>query len=184
MEENIYPSSSLSSPQWYAMRAYKREKQAEEALSGDQGMKHFIAKHYAVRAYHGVKSKRLVPVIPSLVFVHSTREDIVRFKKTYNYLQFMKHDRGSSGDYIIVPNKQMDDFIRVVSLQMESTTVYSPDEIDIQKGTPVRVHGGPLDGVTGVFMQVRGKRNRRLVITLDGLLSLSVEVHPNLIEIL
>ena len=50
------------------MRAYKSEKRAEEKLKGKDGLEYFIPKYYAVRVYHGVKSKRLVPVIPNLVF--------------------------------------------------------------------------------------------------------------------
>lgn len=66
---------------WFVMRAYKCEGKAEERLSGDDGLEHFIPKHYAVRVYHGVKSRRLVPVIPSLVFVRASRRQLIRFKK-------------------------------------------------------------------------------------------------------
>ena len=54
---------------WFVMRAYKNEKMAEDRLKDKEyGLEYFIPKHYAVRIYHGVKSTRLVPVIPSLVF--------------------------------------------------------------------------------------------------------------------
>lgn len=62
---------------WFVMRAYKNGKEAEEKLSGKDGLEYFIPKHYAVRTYHGVKSKRLVPVIPDLVFVHASRLQIL-----------------------------------------------------------------------------------------------------------
>lgn len=61
------------------MSAYKNEKKAEEMLKGKDGLEYFIPKHYAVRVYHGVKSKRLVPVIPNLVFVHASRKQITDF---------------------------------------------------------------------------------------------------------
>ena len=68
---------------WFVMRAYKSEKRAEEKLKGRDGLEYFIPKCYAVRVYHGVKSKRLVPVIPNLVFVHASRTQITDFKKRY-----------------------------------------------------------------------------------------------------
>ena len=62
---------------WFVMRAYKNEKMAEDRLKDKEyGLEYFIPKHYAVRIYHGVKSTRLVPVIPSLVFVHASHSQL------------------------------------------------------------------------------------------------------------
>ena len=66
-------TEELTTARWFVMRAYKSEKRAEEKLKGKDGLEYFIPKYYAVRVYHGVKSKRLVPVIPNLVFVHASR---------------------------------------------------------------------------------------------------------------
>ena len=41
-----------------------------------------------------------------------------------------------------------------------------------------------LDGVKGVFMRVKGKRNRRVVVMLEGIMGISAEVHPDLIEVI
>lgn len=57
-------------------------------------------------------------------------------------------------------------------------------ELDLQKGSRVRIHGGKLNGVTGVFMQVQGKRNRRVVVLLEGVMAVAAEVHPDLIEVI
>ena len=62
-------TEEVTTARWFVMRAYKSEKRAEEKLKGKDGLEYFIPKCYAVRVYHGVKSKRLVPVIPNLVFV-------------------------------------------------------------------------------------------------------------------
>ncbi len=169
---------------WYVMRAYKSEKKAEETLSGDEGLEYFIPKQVAVRVYHGVKSKRLVPVIPSLIFVRASQEQIVEFKKQHNFLQFIIWNKLSGQEYLVVPDKQMEDFIRVASVNEETTSYYMPEEINIEKGTRVMIHGGQLDGVTGTFMQVKGKRNRRLVVMLEGLIAVAAEVHPDLVEVL
>jgi len=36
----------------------------------------------------------------------------------------------------------------------------------------------------GVFMQVQGKRNRRVVVLLEGVMAVAAEVHPDLIEVI
>ncbi len=180
----MYPSNVPEQAAWFVMRAYKSEKRAEEALSGEGGLKYFIPKHYVMRVYHGVKSRRLVPVIPSLVFVYATREQLVDFKKRNNYLQFVMWEKRSGLEYLTVPEDQMDSFIKVSSLQEAGTVYLNPDEVDLSKGTRVLIHGGRFDGVTGTFMQVKGKRNRRIVVLLDSVLAVAAEVDPELLEIL
>ncbi len=176
--------NDASRPQWYVMRAYKSEARAEELLAAESGLEFFIPKHYVIRIYHGNKHRKLVPVIPSLVFVHASREKILAFKNRNNFLQFVIWDRNTGNDYLIVPDTQMEDFIKVASNPDEGNLFFRPEEIDLRKGTRVRIHGGRFDGVTGTFMQVKGKRNRRLVVMLDGIMAVAAEVAPDLVEVL
>ena len=48
----------------------------------------------------------------------------------------------------------------------------------------VCIHGGKFDKVKGMFVRVQGKRNRRVVVLLEGVMAVSAEVHPDLIEVL
>lgn len=177
-------AKEMTEIRWFVMRAYKSENKAEDILKGKDGLKYFIPKCYAVRVYHGVKSKRLVPVIPSLIFIHASRTQILDFKKLHDFLQFVMWEKSTGQEYIIIPDKQMDSFIKVASLNEENTIYYKPDEINLQKGTHVRIHGGKLDGVEGVFMRVRGKRNRRVVVMLERVMAVTAEVHPDLVEVI
>ncbi len=117
---------------WFVMRAYKNEKMAEDRLKDKEyGLEYFIPKHYAVKTYHGMKSTRLVPVIPSLVFVHASHSQITEFKKRYNFLQFAMWKKSTGMEYITVPDDQMDSFIQIASLYEKDTAYYKPDEIDV-----------------------------------------------------
>ena len=205
-----------SAPRWFVLRAYKNEKKAEEVLSGDQGLPYFIPKQYAVRTYHGKKTKHLVPVIPGLVFVHATHADICEFKKRHNFLQFVMKTRRAGGqaaqsraatsthmqpapdrataglvstpqptqDYLIVPDKQMADFIQVAGQHEAAIDFYAPEELHLEKGTPVRILGGPFDGVEGSFLKVQGARARRLVVQIPNTLAAVVSVEPDLVEVI
>lgn len=177
-------SVSDGQAKWFVMRAYKCESKAEERLSDEEGIKYFIPKHYAVRVYHGVKSKRLVPVIPSLVFVRSDRKRLSKFKKENNFIQYVMQRTSNGSEYMIVPDNQMDNFIKVASRPEENLRYFSPEEIDVRKGTPVRIIGGIFDGVEGVFMRTEGVRDKRVVVLLKGVLAVSAKVHPDLIEVL
>ncbi len=107
---------------WFVMRAYKSESMAEDVLSGEGGLEFFIPKHYVMRIFHGRKSKRLVPVIPSLVFVHASKDDILNFKKYHNFLQFVMWEKSTGKECLVVPDDQMEDFIKVSSAHEETTT--------------------------------------------------------------
>ncbi len=180
----MVPKNDSAEVRWYVMRAYKSENLAEEKLSGEGGLEFFIPKHYVMRTFHGRKSKRLVPVIPSLVFVHASKDQILAFKKLYNFLQFVMWEKSTGSECLVVPDRQMEDFIKVSSQLEESTVYFKPEEINIKRGTRVHIHGGRFDGVDGVFMQVKGKRNRRLVVMLEGIMAVVAEVDPDLVEIL
>ena len=185
MLSSLYTEAEKNKTFWFVMRAYKNEKLAEERLSGDQGLEYYIPKRYAIRVYHGVKSKRLVPVIPSLIFVHATHTEITEFKKNqYNLLQFVKWENKTGGQYLIVSDDNMDSFIKLSSQYEDSIEYYKPEEINLEKGTKVRIHGGKFDGAKGIFVRVEGKRNRRVVVVLDGLMAAAAEVDPDLVEVL
>jgi len=169
---------------WFVMRAYKCEKLAEEKLCGKDGLEYFIPKRYVLRIYHGTKTKRLVPVIPSLVFVHASHGEIIEFKKRHNFLQFAMWEKQSGHDYITVPDNQMESFIKVATQYESNVTFYRPDEIDLKRGTRVRILGGDLDGVEGTFVRVQGRRSRRVVVLLDGIMAVAAEVQPDLIEVI
>ena len=169
---------------WFVMLAYKQEGIAEKVLSGEGGLEHYIAKHYIVQEIHGHKKRRLVPCIPSILFVHASQAQIVAFKCKYNFLKFVTWRKSTGSEYLIVPDAQMEDFIRVSSSLEKSIRYHKPEELDIAKGTRVRVLGGLFDGVEGIFMKVHGRRSKQVVVIVADIMAVSVEVEPDFIEVL
>ena len=118
-----YHHTNKNIPYWYVMRAYKNEAKAEKTLSA-KGVDFFIAKIYAVRTVHGKTEKKrcLVPAIPGIVFVHASHTELIQFKKTHNFLQFVTTRNSGMTDYLIVPEKQMNIcfiFLNVYTRQMD-----------------------------------------------------------------
>lgn len=178
------------SPQWFVMRAYKSERLAETLLGSEFGLHHFIPKHYEMRTYHGRKRRELVPVIPSIVFVRACRAEIQEFRMRFGRLPLqyvMKKGRHVSdrSAFLVVPDKQMDDFIKIASQYESEITYFHPNEIALDKGCRVRIHGGQFDGVEGILVKVKGKRSRRVVVMLEHVAAVAAaEIVPDLIEIL
>lgn len=174
----------LHQVQWYVMRAYKCEAYAEECLQAASDMEYFIPKQYKVQSYHQKKIRRLVPVIPSLIFVHASRATLLEFKKTHNFLQFAMWKKSTGTEFITIPETQMQHFIRLSSCHEEDLVYYAPEEIQLRPNAHVRIHGGVFDGVEGHFQKVVGSRSRRLVVVLDGILAISAEVSPDFVEVI
>lgn len=168
---------------WFAMGApYRNELKVEEMLKS-HSIEVYLPRTRKVAVKNGHKSVCECPAVGNLLFVHSSLNRINTVKPLIPRLQFKTFRRQDMNVRIVVPDEQMQDFIRVTSEDVECRYL-SPDEVDIAKGTRVRVIGGKLDGVEGVFMKVKGRRNRRLVILVEGAVAIETEVAPDLIELL
>lgn len=166
---------------WYVMRAYKCEAKAESLLSNIPGLEFYMPKREVLRTYHGKKQVVKVPVIASLFFVHGRRLDIQPVKESYPFIQYAMTGRGDDRKFMTVPDKQMEDFIRVAESD-GAKRFLMPDDIDLTKGTRVRIASGALIGLTGTFIRVKGNRKRTVVVMLDNLLGVSVEISSDIIE--
>lgn len=176
-------SQSTEEEKWYVMRAYKNEKKAEELLSGNNGLKYFIPKRQILRTRNGRKIICTEPVIHSLVFVFASQKQIVNFKRYIcNDLQFVSWKRYDSTSYLTIPAKQMDDFIRMCTQKEQEVTFYTPDEIPLEKGQKVRVHGGIFDKMEGILVKTYKKRNKQLAVIIPDILAASANVDPDYLE--
>ena len=171
-------------PQWFVVIAYKQEEKAEQILSGEAGLEYYIAKHYVIRMVKGKKQRQLVPYISNLLFIHASWTQIVSLKRVYPFIKFATWNKSTGQEYLIVPDQQMRDFIRVTQTNAEQLRYYAPDELNLEKGTQVRVVGGEFDGVEGTFIKVKGKRGKQLVVLLPRLLAASIEINPDYLEVM
>ena len=62
---------------------------------------------------------------------------------------------------------------------------FQPDELNLSKGTKVRITGGEFEGQEGIFLKVKGARDRRVVIEIQGVIAVAMAtIHPDLIEVI
>ena len=168
---------------WYAMRAtYRREPDAVRLL-GKENMDCFVPMQYKVTVKKGKKVRILVPVIHNLIFVHARPSALKRVKSKVTYLQYITDTR--SGQKIIVPDGQMQRFIAVSGTYDDHLLYFQPDELNLSKGTKVRITGGEFEGQEGIFLKVKGARDRRVVIEIQGVIAVAMAtIHPDLIEVI
>ena len=168
---------------WYAMRAtYRREPDAMRLLK-KENLGCFIPMQYKICIKKGKKVRALVPVVHNLLFVHARPSDVQRVKSQVTYLQYITDTR--SGQKIIVPDGQMQRFIAVSGTYDDHLLYFQPDELNLSKGTKVRITGGEFEGQEGIFLKVRGARDRRVVIEIQGVIAVAMAtIHPDLIEVI
>ena len=171
---------------WFAMSApYRRELKAMDYLQS-KGIECFVPMINAiVEKRNGIKQRRQVPAIHNLIFVHSSKAVIQELKRGVDFLQYRTTPKNGKNTPIIVPDKQMQQFMAVTQAANDELTYLRPEEVNISQGTKVRLHGGAFDGTEGIFVKVRGKRNRRVVLLIEGVAAVAMaEISTDFIEVI
>lgn len=173
----------LESEIWFAMRATYRRELEIKALLESSNIDTFIPMRYELQTKGKQKRRQLVPVIHNLIFVYAIPSQLQVLKKDIGHLQYMTDSR--SGEKIIIPEDQMKRFIAVAGTYNESLLYFNPETLNLAKGTKVRICGGEFEGQEGVFIKVKGARDRRVVIEIQGVIAVAIAaIHPDLIEII
>ena len=165
---------------WYAIRVtYNRELKVKEDLDA-RGITCFVPMQYRREERGGVMVKRLVPSVHNLIFIYLTPTEMQDYKRhtdlPIRYIMNRENNRP-----IIVPTREMENFIKVAGTYDEKLIYLNPDPGDFAKGERVRIIGGTFAGVEGVFVRVKG--DRRVVVNVEGLVAVATTfVHPSMIE--
>ena len=165
---------------WYAIRVtYNRELKVKEDLDA-RGITNFVPMQYRREERHGVMVKRLVPSVHNLIFIHLTPSEMKEYKMTTD-LPIRYIMNRETRKPIIVPTREMENFIKVAGTYDEKLVYLNPDPGDFSKGERVRIIGGAFAGAEGVFVRVKG--DRRVLINVEGLVAVATTfVHPSMIE--
>ena len=170
---------------WFALSApYRREKKAQELLDS-KGIDNYVAMHYESVVRRGIKKRVRVPVIHNLVFAHCTRSEIDAVKRGVPYLQFHTTRVEGKNVPIVVPDAQMEQFMKVCDTFDSDLRFFGPGEVNLAKGAKVRILEGQFKGVEGTFVRVAGMRSRRVVVEVPLLVYVATAyVAPEDLEIL
>ena len=165
------------------MRAtYRREPDAMRLLEKEK-LGCFVPMQYKMCIRKGKKIRALVPVVHNLIFVHARPSEVQRVKSLVTYLQYITDTR--SGKKIIIPDVEMQRFIAVAGSYNDHLLYFQPEELNLSKGTKVRITGGDFEGQEGVFLKVKGARDRRVVVEIQGVIAVAMAtIHPDLIEVI
>ena len=161
---------------WFAMSApYCRELKAK-ALLDEIGMENFVAMHWV--KVEGSRRRKLVPAIHNLIFVHANKEKVQQAKASIPFLQYRTMAIEGRNRPIVVPDWQMDQFIKVCDTLNDKLTFFDPEKSQLLKGARVRISGGEFDGVTGTFLRTKGRSSRRVIVEIPLLATVVTATIP------
>lgn len=174
--QNIHDGCS-----WYALRvSYSRELKIQSHLQA-AGVRTFVP---MIWRRCPDKSKKLVPAVSNLCFVHWTRPEIEDYIRSFGEKSPVHFywDRTTSSP-LVVPDKAMEDFIKV-SASMDEDLIYLTEITEkLREGQAVRVKEGPFKGVEGKIVRIR--KSRRILVELPGMLAVATTfVDPSCLEII
>ena len=113
---------------WFVMSAYRQEKKAEAELLA-RGLKCFVPKRYVVKTLNGKKFRTLHPVVPNLVFLYASWNEVIALKKSIEYLQFQTRVIQQKRQVMTIPDKEMEQFMLVAHQVEQELVYYRPEEL-------------------------------------------------------
>lgn len=167
---------------WFPIRVtYSQEMKIKNYFDSCQ-IPIFIPMKYTERYRNGQRKIELEPVIHNLIFIHCTHQEIEEIKKNspicnkIRYIIDIETKRP-----LVIPDKQMEDFIAVAGTIDEQILYLTPQEAALKKGDYVRIIGGMWKGIEGKLIRI--KKGLRVVVSLKGIASVvTTSIHPSLVE--
>jgi transcription antitermination factor NusG len=154
------PLLASEATRWYALHTRARHEKVVEDRLREQGMKTYLPTVREVHRWSDRKKIVDVPLFSCYVFVRCalSPEDRTRVYRVESALGFV----GIRGVGMPIPDEQIES---VRTLLSQPTPCRSHPFLKV--GQKVRVCGGALDGVEGVFLSENGDHS--LVISIDAI---------------
>lgn len=188
-DQSAHPASDGVSPpivsdaiHWYPMRVtYQRVKAIKALLDADQIENYLPMRWEWQETTDGQRRLRHLPVIASMIFVRDTRNRIIALKQLPGYEPMRFYTRPSvtlknRREIFPIPDKQMQDFIRVASSNDERVVFLEDTDYLRAVGQRVRVAEGEFAGIEGVVKRI--KSNKCVVVRLEGIATVAILRFP------
>lgn len=155
---------------WYVARTRDKQELSLREKLRLLGVEHFIPTRFEMRQLKTRSKEVEIPIIRNLVFVYTTKQAACNLHNEYRLPLFYINDC-TTKSMMVIPQKQMDDFMRLHQLSPEILLI---DQEHLVPGHRVRVVKGHLAGVEGEIASESG--STYVVIRMKGLLTASVKI--------
>ena len=156
---------------WYVAVTYRKEKIIKQELDKMQ-IEHFIPFREVTKERFGKKITVSELVIPGYVFIHTDPKTSIALTRNLDFcMRYLKEPKTYVP--VIVPEKQMRDFIFLLTFPGYHTKIITPN---LKRGDRVRVIQGPFQGIEGELIRISG--HKRVVIRMSDVLAVATTYIP------
>ena len=165
---------SEDQPRWFAIRTrYKSEKLAYKQLISRQ-IDAYLPIRHLIRRYGRKKREVDLPLINNFVFVKIVKKDYLTVLQTEYVNGFLKLGH----NLLSIPEEQIELIRRLLGENIDLEVV---ENRILEKGDWVEVTSGPLLGMRGKLVQVKGKE-KVLVELINSGYSLEISIDNQLVK--
>ncbi|WP_455591234.1 UpxY family transcription antiterminator [Bacteroides sp.] len=159
---------------WYAARVRDKQEFAIrdflQQLKAELDIEYYLPTQFVIRQLKYRRKQVEVPVIKNVIFVRATKQAACDIPNKYNVSLYYMRDLSTKG-LLVVPDKQMEDFMFVMNLDPESVSF---DNASLAVGNKVQVVKGEFCGIEGELATIANRTH--VVIRINGVLSASIKV--------
>ncbi len=157
---------------WYVAYTRVNQEFLIKKKLDELGIENFLPREEQVRDTPLGRKMIQVLLIHGMIFIHADKTTSFSLINEYSLnIVYLKDVEGRHS--LIVPDKQMEDFMFLLDFSPDGIEVLNKD---LKRGDQVRVIKGPLQGLTGELVRLRG--HKRVVIRLDGVASIATSYIP------
>ena len=159
---------------WFAMRAtYGRNLMAQRLLEVHKIESFVPMRKRTVKVGRRIKTN-LTPVVRDLIFVLGEREAVQEAKGKIPYLHYITRPSEGRNIPVEVPTKQMQQFMAVCNEMDDKAEILSGEDVNFEVDERVRITDGSFKGCEGKLVKIEGKRSKRFVVAIDGIIAVSI----------
>jgi transcription antitermination factor NusG len=169
---------------WYVLFAANGKAVKIKPCLEEASIEYFFPVYYKDRRIRGSEERyeRIsLPLLGNLIFARSSKNILDPVLKEVKLRLSISSDLYyrdfCDKKMIIIPEYQMQNFIAVAGNEKEKIIYLSNDEVNMKKGTKVRITGGVFKGIEGLFMRING--DKRLVVSIPNLFSVATAFIPS-----
>lgn len=160
--------------QEFAIRKSLDKLKTEENLDID----YYLPTRIVISQLKYRRKRSEVPVIQNLIFIRATKQTACDISNVYSVQLYYMKDLFTRS-MLIVPNKQMEDFMFVMDLNPDGVSF---DNEPLTMGNKVKVVKGDFSGIEGEVSTVANKTY--VVIRITGVLVASIKVPKSYLKII
>ena len=169
---------------WFPMRVTYHREMKIKALLDEANIENFLPMRYMiVETKNEGKKRLLLPAIHNLIFVHSSQAIITNLKMTrkeFSPMRYMVRKSVSDNhvtEIITIPDRQMDNFIKVASVQDDRIFYLDYEGVQNISGKRCKIIEGYFAGVEGTIKRI--SKNKRVVVQIEGVAAVAIAFVPS-----